>query len=327
VNGIAGEDNKPWHLKFHVTLYDQDGKETNHGTYEEYWASPKEYRIIKTDARFSETDYGTESGVVRAGERTEIQGTFDEISDKYLHPLSYLGTLGVPATSKVALEKRDIGPVSLRCITTTYPAASADSIDTYGPTTCIDSDIPALRVLGPLTPNRLFVFDGIAMFRGRYVARDLTGNIDGKRDVAAHLDTLESIDALNEALFVPPPDAKLITPGVPLANAAPQPGEAPRSTFIVASPGVAFTPGQLIRASPPEYPIGAKAMGISGTVTVQVRISKDGHIYDAHAISGPVELRGAAVESVKRWVYRPYKLNGEPIEVGSTVNVMFRLDH
>ena len=45
------------------------------------------------------------------------------------------------------------------------------------------------------------------------------------------------------------------------------------------------------------------------------------------AISGPEMLKGAAIEAVKQWTYRPYLLNGEPTEVDTTITVSFSLDN
>ena len=54
-------------------------------------------------------------------------------------------------------------------------------------------------------------------------------------------------------------------------------------------------------------------------------IGKDGHIADVHVVSGPPALQRAALDAVKQWEYRPYLLNGQPVEVNTTVNVVFAL--
>jgi periplasmic protein TonB len=71
------------------------------------------------------------------------------------------------------------------------------------------------------------------------------------------------------------------------------------------------------------YPPTAKAAGISGTVELEATISKDGSVKDLSIVSGPVQLRQAAVESVRTWRYRPFMLNNEATEVQTTVNVVF----
>ena len=64
---------------------------------------------------------------------------------------------------------------------------------------------------------------------------------------------------------------------------------------------------------------------MSGTVELHAIISKDGTIKDLHVVSGPAMLRQAAVDAVRTWRYKPYKLNNEPTEVETTINVVFTL--
>jgi len=68
-----------------------------------------------------------------------------------------------------------------------------------------------------------------------------------------------------------------------------------------------------------------EAFDEQGEVSVQGTIGKDGRIANLRVISGPEELRGAALDAVKRWVYRPYLLNGQPVSVDTTINVAFNL--
>jgi protein TonB len=81
----------------------------------------------------------------------------------------------------------------------------------------------------------------------------------------------------------------------------------------------------LIRQTPPIYPSIAKTARVAGTVQLDATISKDGAIRDLHVISGPPMLRQAAVDAVKTWRYRPYKLNNDPIDIETTINVIFSL--
>jgi protein TonB len=54
-------------------------------------------------------------------------------------------------------------------------------------------------------------------------------------------------------------------------------------------------------------------------------IGTDGTVQNLKVISGHEELQQAALDSVKGWRYRPFLLNGEPVEVQTTVNVIFAL--
>jgi TonB family protein len=92
---------------------------------------------------------------------------------------------------------------------------------------------------------------------------------------------------------------------------------------ITISSGVAT--GMLIQKAPPIYPTIAKAARVSGTVELQATISKAGTIKDLHIVSGPAMLRQSALDAVRTWRYKPYKLNNDPVEVETTVNVVFTL--
>jgi len=85
------------------------------------------------------------------------------------------------------------------------------------------------------------------------------------------------------------------------------------------------TSGLLIRRIQPTYPPLAKQARISGAVVLQAEISKDGSIQNLHVISGHPMLVPSALDAVKQWKYKPYILNGEPVEVETTITVNFTL--
>jgi periplasmic protein TonB len=85
------------------------------------------------------------------------------------------------------------------------------------------------------------------------------------------------------------------------------------------------TQGLLIHKVQPNYPPLARQARIQGSVVLQADISKNGTIENLHVISGHPMLTGAALEAVKQWRYKPYILNGEPVEVETQVTVNFTL--
>lgn len=93
--------------------------------------------------------------------------------------------------------------------------------------------------------------------------------------------------------------------------------------IVNVSAGVAV--GLLIQKTPPVYPQIAKAARVAGTVVLQASISKTGAIQNLRVVSGPVMLRQAAVDAVRTWRYRPYRLNNEPVDIETTINVIFSL--
>ncbi|HZU09516.1 MAG TPA: energy transducer TonB [Pseudacidobacterium sp.] len=107
-------------------------------------------------------------------------------------------------------------------------------------------------------------------------------------------------------------------PGQPVVKPAPVKGP------IRVSSGVAA--GQLLTSIQPVYPAIAKEAHISGTVVVQAMIAKDGSIQHVQVISGPPLLRQAALDAIARARYRPFLLNGEPVEIETTINVVFTMN-
>ena len=83
--------------------------------------------------------------------------------------------------------------------------------------------------------------------------------------------------------------------------------------------------GNLLQKTVPQYPAIAKAARIQGTVVLQATISKAGGIENLRVVSGPPMLQQAAMDAVRSWRYKPYLLNGDPVEVETTVNVVFNL--
>ncbi|HTV64656.1 MAG TPA: TonB family protein [Bryocella sp.] len=83
--------------------------------------------------------------------------------------------------------------------------------------------------------------------------------------------------------------------------------------------------GLLVHKVQPQYPPLARQARIQGVVVLQALIGKDGNIQNLHVVSGHPMLTNAALEAVKEWKYKPYYLNGEPVEVETTINVNFTL--
>jgi TonB family protein len=81
----------------------------------------------------------------------------------------------------------------------------------------------------------------------------------------------------------------------------------------------------LVLSRVPAYPEVAKADRVQGPVVVRAIISKTGTVQDVHVLQGDPLLRNAAAEAIYKWRYRPYLLNGQPVEVATTITVDFKL--
>jgi protein TonB len=110
------------------------------------------------------------------------------------------------------------------------------------------------------------------------------------------------------------------TPPPPSVKPQPKP-----SGRVRVSAGVAA--GRLLAPIQPVYPAIARAAHIQGTVTIEAVISKQGSIEQARVVSGSPMLAQAALAAVSRARYQPYKLNTEPVEVETTINIQFVLDN
>jgi TonB family protein len=114
-------------------------------------------------------------------------------------------------------------------------------------------------------------------------------------------------------------------PGVADASSsrpAPETGSEPLMKLRV-SQGV--MEANILHRVEPAYPPEARRNHIQGTVLLQAIIGRDGRIHDVKAISGPRELIEASMGAIQQWRYRPYLLQGKPVEVETTIKVQFHM--
>jgi peptidyl-prolyl cis-trans isomerase A (cyclophilin A) len=132
---------------------------------------------------------------------------------------------------------------------------------------------------------------------------------------------LKTVTIVPEGQPLPPSPAAARMLDVITAEAPPQRSVSPKSIMI--SGGVAA--GMLASKTAPVYPPEARQAGISGAVVLSATIGTDGAVTDLRVVSGPEQLQQAAIDAVKTWRYRPYLLNGQPVEVHTQINVIFTL--
>jgi protein TonB len=100
--------------------------------------------------------------------------------------------------------------------------------------------------------------------------------------------------------------------------------------FVPATPqririSAGVTKGLLIQRIEPPYPTLARAARVQGDVVLSAVIDTNGHITNLQLVSGHPMLVPAAIAAVKQWRYKPYLLNGQPVEVETTITVIFTL--
>jgi TonB family protein len=173
------------------------------------------------------------------------------------------------------------------------------------PTYCFDPSAPVLRIsyaLGSVATE----YNKIVKVQNRYLAREVV-LFQGKQKVfSATVDSITPLDAADAALTPPAAIVASADKEVNLVSGVPQ--------------------GMLLKKQFPIYPQDAKANRVSGKVVIQAVIGRDGGVHHLRVISAPwPSLAASALWCVSHWEYKPYLLNGSPVEVKTTINVVFTL--
>jgi TonB family protein len=300
-NNLTGEDMKPWHIRATFQLLDDQGHQTDEGTFEEFWVAPTKSKTTYSTSKFTRTDYRTSQGLLRSGGEPPSTLTVSAATE-FVEPL--------PSREFIEHETFEskpgnAGTMKLSCLTKTQTPVNP------GLYHCLQDDIPALRVNVLGYQSLQVLHNRIQKFQDHYLAGDLRFMRDGKPVLTAHLEKIELLDPVNETDFTPSPDAKLV------------PLDKPVPLRVNISGGIAQA--MILKRVPPDYPPIAKAAKVSGTVVLQAIIDKEGHIANLHVISGPAMLQQASLDAVQQWSFRPYLLNGQPVEVQTTIYVVFSL--
>lgn len=297
VNNLTSSDMKPWHIKASYQLLDDKGSVTDEGTYEELWVGPTKFKRTFSGKSFTQTDYGTDKGVMRSGSHEDVPSLLAYLRRELVAPLFseeviQRGTYGVKPV--------DVNGAKLQCL-------QLDLAPGNGITNCIGTDKPILRISDYAGDHLQILHNRILDYQNHYVAGDLKIVRGNQTLMTARIDSIEPFDTASESGLSPSSDAIFL----------------PRRVTI--SAGIAV--GMLLSHNAPAYPPAARAARVSGTVVLEALISINGTIKDLQVVQGPPELQQSAVDAVRTWRYRPYLLNGEPVEVRTTVNVVFTMNH
>jgi len=338
--GIPKSDAKPWHLRVSFRLLDAHGNVADHGTFEELWQSTDVSKQIYASDSFSQTSWEFDHRLLLKGDREMPLPPLSQLRDALTEPMGVtslaLRLVTTSGKAKLATRLVEFDGDSIRC----YDINPTVPLDPPGPlaTACFDS-AGKLRqsTLMFASQDRMIIRREIE-FQDCAVPADFSIQRNGLDVLIVHVEKLEPLGQVSDVEFQPPADAAppelqifgaeipsnsplnlLLSPGPPAG--APVPNKVNVSAGVAAS----MCPSACLKSHPPIYPPIAKAARVSGTVVLQATIGKDGAVESLHVISGPALLQQAALDAVKTWRYRPYLLNGQPVEVETTVNVIFNL--
>jgi TonB family protein len=301
-SSLLSPDLSPWHLKLDATFYDAAGKNPDIGTVET-WHSGGDSRTVitvgaatRTVVRHSGETYESQSG-------PDVPALADDLLDNVLSP--------GPSTADIEgatldLHVEPFGKVKLDCIMLAQSILHASSAPMgLFPTYCLDPGATRLRAsynFGDVSVLR----NRMGSFQGKNVALDVSLMKGPVLLAEAKISTLATFAPADE--FTPGPDLKQIGGGQ-----ARVPGG------VIA--------GHLLNKAQPIYPPSARQNHISGTVVLHAIIGRDGRIRSLRPISAPdADLAISAIAAVRQWTYTPYLLNGEPVEVDTTITVNYNLN-
>lgn len=300
---------KPWHMKVSYQLYDESGKPSDPGTYEYWWASPDTYRSSWTRPGVSHTDWyvkGQHSHAVSGSYLTLFER---KLQSDFLDPLPKAENLD-PDKVRLDREEQKFGALKLPCVMLVPKMSLHGHIEQAPlgefPTYCFAPDHPVLRAYYAYGASSV-IYNRLVQVQGVFLPKEVR-ILDGSRLVlTATVDAMERISPSSLDL-IPAKGAEVV---------------AGPSRVEIAS---AVAQGQLLKQVPPHYPQEAKSNHEEGKVVLQAVIGTDGRIHDLSVVDGPSPLLiGAAMWAVSQWEYKPYLLNGKPVEVKTTVNVIFNL--
>jgi protein TonB len=117
-------------------------------------------------------------------------------------------------------------------------------------------------------------------------------------------------------------DASAANPG--LNSLMPASANMPKPSLATLKISQGVSQGLLIKRVAPRYPQAALAVRAQGTVQIEATVNKEGNVVNPKVLSGSAVLAQAALEAVRQWRYKPYYLNGQPVEIQTQITIEFK---
>jgi hypothetical protein len=282
LNGLESAGVLPWHIVVTYDQFDEDGDNVHSGVYEEYWAGEKKYKRIYKSDDFNQTDYATDRGLFRQGDQQWPDPVQSRVRQELITPFDYAATLQGFHGRNV---ERTFSGYKLQCVFIERDSEVSDPTQ-Y----CFEPDSSVLRYTHEFGWFQT-VYNRIEPFQGRNIAREVDVTNGGKPYLKLRVETIEFLSRVDDATFLPPHDAV--------------------GPFGGRVSGVQLVP--ISMSSIPQWPASLRQQHF--TVKVDIVVGKDGHVVSVHAISGPPEGYKACEDAVRTWMFEPFLVLGEPVEV------------
>jgi hypothetical protein len=305
LNALAGDDLKPWHLKIDYQIQLADDAKPVSGTVEEWHASRYQWRRTFTGPggtgmngtlwSVSEVErYETKAERDLFGRRLVTQ----QIARPVIDPLYVTANIGPDYDMDLVQANAD--PLTLNCISVINSMQYTDEAnpDWLFPTMCFDSET---HLRATKAGNTSIQFDNLQSFQNRAVARDVKVIVDGHLNAEMKVSVLEMWDAADKSLLKPAKNAVVLPYEI-------EPGH-PR-----------LEPVHEVAAHLPMLPPGSP---YDRVVTAGILIHKDGSVKVERSFpnfnAGDRGVQDSVELAVNQWKYKPYLVDGQPVEVCSSV--------
>jgi hypothetical protein len=308
-NGLVPPTLKPWHIKISFEAKGVSGHSSLQGSFEEFWAGPDKYKRVFATGDFNQVEYTTPGGVRRTGSRDGAPAELTRIVDQFLHPIPLDQDTIVAANLQIGMSS--LGQAKLVCVKIYRPASAIEpnSDETY----CMDEHSPVLRLELSGTGSSRIIRNSIVRFEGGYLPQTIeeygSSNAAEMPVLTAKLEKIEALGSVDETMFTPPADAVSPPRVITLSEreTKPQRLHHPFPEYDQMSPGV------------------PRSVHMAGLVMLALRVQTDGHVTNVRAVGGMRVLQQGSVEAVRKWTYKPFTRDGEPVEVDTTVTLVYSL--
>ncbi len=292
---------KPWHLAVSFDLLTPKGTVSEHGTFEELWASPDRIRRAFVSPQYVATETLNKGQTFRTAKQPPPPELLSVLQMQLEDPIPE--KKDVEVTSPL-FEKRNFSKVDLDCIMLDPPHTPGFPPLGLNPSFCFNPGQPSLRLFLNYGTQQV-VRNTVGHFQGKAVALDIVIYEAGVPALRAHVDQLSTF-APQDSSFVAMPTQEMVS----------------RSLEI----GSSVEAGRLLTKVQPQYPDQARAARISGTVVLRAMIGRNGHIESLVPMQSPaLILTDSAIKAVQQWTYEPYRVDGEAVEVQTTITVNFNM--